>query len=183
MRTHAFRRSLGFAALAALAWPACALALHAGLGLDGRGALSLYLVALTGLYPCALAPQRARGLAAGLVGVALAAVFVAVGRTPGAVALGAATALGVARSGLLVRRRAARALATEVAFLGGGLLLAACVAAPGLLGTALALWAFFLVQGVFPLVGGTPPRGASTAAVDAFERARARALALLEEAA
>ncbi|RIL01431.1 MAG: hypothetical protein DCC71_17730, partial [Proteobacteria bacterium] len=66
--------------------------------------------------------------------------------------------------------------------LGGGLALARFVAAPGALGIALALWSFYGVQSAFFLAGGVRERAADGAGADRFERARRRALALLEDA-
>jgi hypothetical protein len=110
------------------------------------------------------------------VGVAVAA------GSSHAAALGAAIALGLARSGLLYRSRGARGIAIEALLLGGGLVLARFLMATGVLGPALALWGFFLVQSAFFAIGGPQMREAAVVG-DRFESARRRALALLEEEA
>ena len=63
----------------------------------------------------------------------------------------------------------------------GGLLFARALAGPTLLGAAFAVWAFFLVQGLFFLAGGVRERESPEPQIDPFERARKRALALMEE--
>lgn len=180
MRWNGFGRSIAFAALAAAAWPAFALVLAPIVG--GRAAATCYGVAIAALYVFGIAPSRGRGVVAAVTATAIALLFAALGREPGAAALGAATAIGVARSGVLYRSRGARAVALEVALLGGGLVLARWLGAPGLVGTALALWSFFLVQSAFFLVGGIRVAVPHPAGGDRFDAARRRALALLEEA-
>jgi hypothetical protein len=61
-----------------------------------------------------------------------------------------------------------------------GLLLARFLASPGLLGIALALWGFFLVQSVFFAIGGTHERRPEAGALDPFDRAKRRMLEVLE---
>ena len=181
MKRNRFGRSVLLAAIIGAAWPAFALVAAPLLG--ARAALSLYVVGATAVYVAAIAPSIARGVATALVAVAIALGFAVVAGTPGAVVLGAALALGCARSGLLHRGRAARVLAVEALLLGGGLLLARFLFAPGALGTALALWGFFLVQSAFFAIGGLRVRDSDGVAPDRFECARRRALALLEEEA
>jgi len=179
MRWNDFGRSLGFAAAVALAWPAVAL-LGAPL-LGARDALALYLVAIATFYTWGIAPDRVRGAGAALATAGLGALALVLARDIWEVAAGAALALGVARSGLLYRARAARALVVEGALLGGGLLLARWLATPGPLGVALALWGFFGVQSGFFAIGGVRLRPPDTGGADRFEHARRRALELLEE--
>jgi hypothetical protein len=180
MKRNAFARSLVFAAGAAAAWPAFALAVQPFTG--GRGAIALYLVASAAAYVAVLAPTLVRGAAAAALAAGITGAYAAVARDPFAVALAAAIAIGLARSGLLHRASPARALAVEAILLGGGLALAGFLATPGILGVALAIWGFFLVQSAFPAIGGVRPSGAEAERGDAFERAHRRALALLEEA-
>jgi len=181
MKWNSFGTSLAFASLAGAAWPAFALAAVPAVGT--RAALSLYLVASAAIYVAGLTPRRVQGMGAAIVAALLGALFAAVAREPAVVALGAAIGVGVCRSGLLYRARAGRALATETCLLGGGLLLARFLAAPGFLGVALALWGFFLVQSGFFLIGGVSERPGDARGIDRFESARRRALALLEEEA
>jgi hypothetical protein len=179
MRWNDFGRSLGFAALVAAAWPALGLVLAPLLG--ARTALSLYLVGAATLFVWGSSSERSRGAGAALATAAMGILAVALARDVGEVAAGAALALGFARSGLLYRTRAARALALEVTLIGGGLLLARWLATPGPLGVALALWGFFAVQAGFFAVGGVHERRADAGAGDRFEHARRRMLALLDE--
>jgi hypothetical protein len=179
MRWNSFGGSLAFAALAGAAWPVVALA--AGPAIGARAALSLHLVACAAIYVAGLTPSRVHGIGAAIVAAMLSALFAAVARDPAVVALGAAIGVGVCRSGLLYRARPARALATEIGLLGGGLLLARFLAAPGVLGIALALWGFFLVQSAFFLIAGAAPRPRNTPGIDPFDSAHRRALTLLEE--
>lgn len=178
MRWNDFGGSIVFAAVVAIAWPAVALLAAPLLG--ARVALSLYLVGAAALYGFGIAPDRARGTGAAFATAGLGALALLLARDVGEVASGAALALGVARSALLYRSRPARALAIEAALLGGGLLLARWLATPGPLGATLALWGFFAVQAGFFAIGGVRERAPETGVGDRFERARRRALALLE---
>ncbi len=179
MRWNSFGRSLAFAALAGVGWPAFALMAAASIGTSA--AISLYLVTSAAIYVAGLTPRRVHGAGAAIVAAVIGGAFAMVAREPGVVALGVAIALGVCRSGLLHRARAGRALATEACLLGGGLLLARFLAAPGALGVALAFWGFFLVQSGFFLIAGVAQRDGAAGGSDRFESARRRALALLEE--
>jgi hypothetical protein len=178
MRGNDFGRSLVFAAVVAAAWPVFALVAAPLLG--AHTALSLYLVAAATLCAWGIAPDRARGVGAALAAAALGGLTLALARDVWEVAAGAALALGVARSGLLYRARAARAVLLESMLIGGGLLLARWLATPGPLGIALALWGFFAVQAGFFAIGGVREHRID-AGGDRCERARRRALALLEE--
>jgi hypothetical protein len=179
MRRDAFARSLAFGVVAALAWPAFALAAQPFVG--ARTALALFVVASAAAYVATLAKRRLHGAAAALVVATIGGAFALVARDPGTVALGAAVGLGVARSGLLHRTRAARGFAIEALLLGGGLVLARLVATPSVLGVALALWSFFLVQSAYFAIGGIAAPATTPDRVDRFDAARRRALALLEE--
>ncbi|MEB2346616.1 MAG: hypothetical protein OZ948_17965 [Deltaproteobacteria bacterium] len=178
MRGNDFGTSVVFAATVAIAWPAVALVAAPLLG--ARGALSLYLVAAAALYGYGIAPDRVRGTGAALATAALGALVLLFARDAWEAAVGAAVALGVVRSALLYRSRPARALAIETALLGGGLLLARWLATPGPLGIPLALWGFFAVQAGFFAIGGVRERAPEAGPGDRFERARRRALALLD---
>jgi hypothetical protein len=179
MRWNDFGRSLVFAAAVAAAWPAVALVAGPLLGVST--ALSLYLVATAALCAWGLAPDRVRGAGAALATAVLGALGLVLARDVWEVAAGAAIALGIVRSGLLYRTRAARGMLLEATLLGGGLLLARWLATPGPLGVALALWGFFAVQAGYFAVGGVRERRADLGGADRFEHARRRALALLEQ--
>lgn len=178
MKWNGFGSSLAFALGAAAGWPVCALTLAPWIG--ASAALSLYLACVAAVYVFGLTADRARGLAAALLAGSLAAAFAAITRDPAVVALGAAIGIGLARSALLHRRSTPRAIATEATLLGAGLLLARFLAAPGLLGVALALWGFFLVQSVFFAIGGASERRGDAGAIDPFDRARRQMMEVLE---
>jgi hypothetical protein len=171
MRSNPFVRSLVSAALAAGLYPATALLLRPVL--DPYGALALHVALSVGAHLAALAATRrdaARGLA---LGVALTGVAAGLAMGPRELAFGAALALAIVRSAVLFRARPARAVAIEAALGIAGLVLASGCAAPGLAGTALAIWAFFLVQSLYPLLGGVTRRS-DPAGADPFEVARGR---------
>lgn len=86
----------------------------------------------------------------------------------------------VARALATPRERRVRVIARDLALTALGLVLAASLLGPGLFGLGLAVWAFGLVQ-CFALVGPAPRSHAPAAPDDAFEAARGRALAILDE--
>jgi len=178
LRFDSFGGTVLFGALAAIAWPAWALGLAAlgfGTGLTG------YLVAVSAVYAAGLAATPARAMGAALWALGFGAVVVLLARDPADVAIGAALAIGICRSGLLHTRRPARALVLETVLLGAGLAAARLLAAPGLVGVSLALWGFFLVQSLGFLVAGRVPQTDAPGGVDPFEYARGRALEILDE--
>ncbi len=179
MRGNDFSRSLVFAAVVAAAWPAFALVAAPLVG--SHTALSLYLVAAAALCVWGIPPDRARGVGAALATAALGGLVLVLARDVWEVAAGSALALGVARSALLYRSRAARAVLLESMLIGGGLVLARWLATPGPLGVALALWGFFAVQAGFFAVAGIRVRPSEPGRADGFEHARRRALALLDD--
>lgn len=93
--------------------------------------------------------------------------------------LAAAAAVALARSAAAQRARSGRGVAVDALVVLAAVAFGWWLAAPGLLGAALALWGFGLVLSLRPLLPCLSPRAAG--ADDAFETARARALALLEE--
>jgi hypothetical protein len=161
------------------------------------GVAAAAVVAVVALEPC-LGAWRARALfalvllpfagvrlarsfgAAARTAVALSLVSLALGvsslRWP-ALALPLAGAYGVTRALCAPGRSAARALALELVLLGAGLALGALCDGRSTLSFGLGLWAFFLVQAAFPLAAAAAP---GVEAADPFERARDRALELLE---
>lgn len=178
MRWHGFVPSLVFAAVAAAAYPVFALVMGPWLG-SGL-ALSAYLLGVAVLYVAGIGPPGRRGHA--LFGAMLLALGVAaLAGSPFEIAAGAALLIGVCRSGLLYRARPLRALVVEAGLLACGLGLARAVGAPTLLGCAMAIWGFGLVQSCFFLIAGREARGEPIEGIDPFELARDRALALLDE--
>jgi len=177
-RWDGFGRSLLFGALAAAGLP-LAMGL-AGPLLGAATALRLYLIGTAALYAVGLAGERTPRLAAAglatLAGSALAALPLGLAGT----AVGAAAIVAVCRSGLLWRQRRWRAVAIEALLGLLGLALARHLAGGGLVGLALGLWGYFLVQSGYFLIGGRSPRRPD-ATQDPFERARQRLERLLED--
>ena len=174
-----FLRSLvfgGIAALGSIPW-----AMVAGPFLGHSWALAGYCLGVTVLYVVAIAPGWPRGVAAGAAsGFVAIAVAMLAGR-PSEAFLGAALIVAVARSGFLYRGKPARTVVVEAGLVFGGLLAARALAGSTLLSAGLAVWAFFLVQSLFFLVGGVRERPPDEQGIDPFQRARKRALALMEE--
>ena len=178
MRCNTFARSALFAAVAAAGWLSWVLVVAPLLGV--WNARAVYLVGVTAVYVAGLSTQSKRRLPVALATLLVAAVVALIAHTTAELAIGLAAILGIARSGLLYRAAPARALATEVSLLLGGLVFARFLAAVSLPATALALWGFFLVQSLFFLVAGVRARAVSGVHPDPFEEAQRRALALLE---
>jgi len=172
-----FARSVVFAAAAAggsAAWLAVA-----GPVLGGHRALALCLVGLLAAYLGSIAPGHRRLVAIALAGTAgLGLLAVASGLRE--LALGLAVVLAVGRSGFLSRAAPARAALVETALVVGGLAFAEALGAASLAGVVLAVWGFFLVQSLYPLVPGSRRRPLEAATRDPFEVAAARAAALLD---
>ncbi len=179
MRWNDFGHSLLFGAVAAAAFVPFAIlaAPHLGWG----DTLAAYAVASASAYLAGLGATRRQGLGAGLLlgllgtGVALAAP------TSRDAILAAALLLGLCRSGLLYRARFARALVLEGILLCAGLGIAGHLLTGSTFSAVLAVWAFFLVQSVFFLVGGVETRREEAGEVDPFDAARARAVELMEQ--
>ena len=121
-----------------------------------------------------------RGLGAGVAAAILGSCLAVMTHTLPELALGLAVLFGMARGGLFYRLRPARAIAVEVALVGGGLLCARFLAGSSLVSVALAVWGFWLVQSVFVLVGGVRVRERATPQKDPFDAAHERACALLD---
>lgn len=136
------------------------LAAAAGAAWIGQGlrrrCLGFLLVAGGGLLAACLAPS-----------LAVAAVLIAL-------------LYGLVRSLLHRRQPALRAVLLEVLLLGGGLAAAAWIFGSGLWGLALAVWLFFLIQGLHGLMS-TVPTAVAAAADDRFEQAAARIRILLAQ--
>ncbi len=172
LRTLAFGL---FAALGSIPW-----AMVLGPLFGQPWALAGYCLAAVVLYLVAIAPSWPRvaiGTAAGLAAIAVALLA----SRPSEAMLGAVLILAVARGGFIYRGKTARTVLLEATLTLGGLLFARALAGPTLLSAGLAVWAFFLVQSLHSLVGGMGERQSDEPRVDAFERARRRALALMEE--
>lgn len=179
MRGNSLIGSLALGAVAALGSIPWTLVVAPAFGRSW--AVASYCLAAAVVYVVAIAPSWSRGVEIGALAGLLAAAAGVLAPWSMEAILGAVVILAVARSGLLYRSRPARALLIEGLLGAGGMLFAYALAEPTLLGTALGIWGFFLVQSLFFLAGGVQARREEAAGVDPFERARKRALALMEE--
>lgn len=173
-----FKKSLGFALIAALAWVPWLLLSAPVLGPGLR--LGVFVTVAAAIYVFTIAAKPSRGFIAALAtGAAVAGAFAV---TPGTAAklLAVAFIVALARSAFLYRRRPARALAVEAGLQVGGLLVAQALAGPSLLSGALALWGYLLIQSLFFLIAGVDER-ADTGVGDPFENARSQAMRLLDQ--
>jgi hypothetical protein len=177
MRWDSFARSVGFAAVAALAVPA-AFAL-AGPYIGVAATWKLAGVAAATLYVLGLAPDRPRRARVAVVASALGLLLLGLPLGVAATLTGAAAIVAVCRSGLIYRSRPSRGLAIEALLGGAGLATASFLATGSVASFALAVWGYFLVQSGFFLIGGVASR-TDPAAIDPFERARRQLDALLE---
>ena len=150
----AFARSLLFALLAGLG-TAPFLLLAGPLAGAGRALVLYGWLAVFG-YLATTAPAMRRGVLAAALAAALAPLLVlaTAGAGPWAGLAAAAMTLAAARGVFLRSFPPARAVLVEALLAGGGLLLARLFASGTLLGAALGVWTFFLVQCLHPLVGG-----------------------------
>lgn len=176
----AFARSLLFAALAGLGTAPFLLVAAPLVG--GSRALVLYGWLAVLAYLGWTAANLRRGFVAMAIAAALAPLlaFATAGGGAWAGLVAAAMLLAAGRGALLRSLPPARALAAEALLTGGGLLLARLLASDSLLGAALGVWTFFLVQCLHPLLGGEarPAEGA----IDPFEKARRELERVLGEA-
>lgn len=180
LRGRLFVATVAWGAVVALTWFPLAqlVAPHAG----GRATFVLLVaVAASGFVALLARSTRQRlGLAAfTLVAVALAG---AASGGLGAPLVVAAASVAIVRSGVVFRRRPARALVIELLLAGGGLVVARALGGTSPAGVALGLWTFFLVQSAFFLVGGTV-RAPTPARRDAYAEASDRLRHLLDHPA
>jgi hypothetical protein len=179
MRWNSFARSLVFAAVAAAGYAPFSMLVSSRL--DAGTALATYAVAAVAVYLVGLASTLRRGVGAALLAALLGAGVLAVTDSTREGVIGAALVLSLCRSGVLYRAPFARALLLEALLLVGGLGLARHLVGPSTLSLVLAVWGFFLVQGVFFLVAGVSEKRSAPEVLDPFEAARAQVLAILEE--
>lgn len=176
MNRSRFLRGLGFALLAgggSVLW----LLVAAGPYGYARAAALWFLFCVV-LHPLAASARGREGGGAMALALALGAPIALAGANSSVTLALALVVLALTRSARLYRRPFARALLFELVFLGAGLLLAVFFYDGGLAGVAFASWAFWLVQAGFALTATSssdrdPP-------ADAFERAHAAAVAVLE---
>jgi len=185
-RSGGFASSLFFAVIAALA--TVPFVMVAGPVVGPRFIVMLGCVSLGAGYLFAVAPSWSRGVRIASVALGLGIVVAVVAPSQGAAALGAASILGILRSGFLYRSRPARALVIETGLLSLGLLLAGVLAGSAALSYpslglrfGLGVWGFFLVQSLFFVVGGVSTRAEEQDGVDPFVKAREEALRIMED--
>lgn len=173
-----FARTLVFGALAALGVPAVWLLLAPLLG--SSLVLGLYWVGLAIAYPVWIAGSLRRAVGAAALSGVGALVLLALLPGLSVMAAGAALLVAAVRSGFLYRAPQPRLLVLEALLLVVGLTVANALATPGVLGMALAVWGYFLVQSLYFLLARPRPR-AATPGGDSFERASERLERLLDE--
>ena len=176
-RWNGFSRTVLFAALAAAGvTPWLVLA---GPILGGSRSLAIYLVAAAALYLGGLAGGLRRRVATVAAAAVVGCGIALLSRSITEEVLGLAFLVATARSAFLYRAPVSRAVVTELALTGTGLLFARFLSGPSLAGTILPIWGFFLVQGFYFLIGGIERRR-EAGHPDPFEEACRRATALLD---
>lgn len=178
MAWHGFGRTILFGGLAAAGWPAVALLLRPFA--TPSDALAMYLLAVASVYVAGLGASPRRALGAGILASVMSTAVLVLAPGLGSVVAGAVAILAVGRVRLFQRGGTARTLAIEGATLAVGLLLARTLAGPEPVQVALALWAFFLPQSLYFLLGGLTTRRDRIGDLDPFDVAHHRAEALLE---
>lgn len=177
MSRHSFGRALGFAAVsAALTFPA--LLLGAMLwGYDGS--LALYMLGLAPLRTFSAAPELRAGLRAGIATAVLSVLLAIVVDSVQAALLATLVILAIGRGLLSTPRGLGRVLFMELLL--GGVSFAVFIAFRDqhLIGDALAVWGFWLVQSVFALLAYTPV-AREAEPVDRFVAAQTAAERLLQ---
>ena len=178
MAWHGFGRTILFGGLAAAGWPAVALLLRP-IAAPGD-ALAIYLLAVASVYVAGLGASPRRALGAGVLATFMSACVLALAPDLGGVIAGAVAVLAIGRVRLFQAGGLARTLAVEGIALSIGLLLARAIAGPDPMHVALALWAFFLPQSLYFLVGGVTTRRDPIEGLDPFDAAYHRAEALID---
>jgi hypothetical protein len=183
MEPQRFGRHLLFAIAAAVGTPAAVVLLGPLLGTSE--ALRAYVAGLGIAYLLLISDTSRRRLQVGLGAAAVALLVLAVTDSVLGVALGGAVMIAVTRSALLFDSPGLRGLALETAISGGGLFFARYFFdAQSLVGIALALWIFFLIQSGYFIVGGVGARPSiASDQGDAFEAAREHLTHLLDKEA
>ena len=179
MRCNSFGRSLLFAAVAVALWLPFAVLFVPWVGFwTTRG---LYMVLGIALYIFAIAAKPAHGMIVAVAALAAGLVVASVASSDLVLLAGLGVVVSTARSGFLYRASALRAFGFESILLAGSVWFAADVIGPTLIGCALSIWAFFLVQSCFFLLPRPQSGDVWRHATDPFDGAHQRALALLEE--
>ncbi len=180
MSIRGFFSSLAFGAIAALSLGLIdpLLALRPGHASSWWPSVAVCLVIYAALLGRNARERLRNGAIAGTV-----AVLVLAGANDGATtAVGLTCGLAVVRTGLDVRLRTPRGWLREGVVGLAALAFASLLLSPGVLGGVLAFWGFALVQSLFFLLPRPRDGTSRQEAGDAFERARAQLLNLLDEA-
>lgn len=180
MNARSFVRTLVFGAAAGLFTGALALLGAIGPGLGAS--LMLTCLVLAPVYAAALGRDGGERARAAVIAGGFVAAVAFLGGGPIAVATAGALSLAVVRSHLFRLASPLRTLLVESALGGASWAVVGLVAQPTPAGVALGVWAFFLVQSAFFLVGDVVPRRRPPEE-DAFERAARRTRAALGGAA
>jgi hypothetical protein len=176
MKPPSLGRRLLFALLAGLGTLPWQLLFAPGVGYGCS--FGSYMLMLAIAAPLFQAPSLRRGCAAaGLTALVLVPIALATPTPLGALFAGLCM-LGVGRSALCYRRPLARALGVELGLALGATFIAALLYDARLFGSALAVWAFWLVQSAFALLPGRTESVDATSG-DAFDDARDAAERLL----
>ncbi len=178
MRRLSLARALGFALVACLGFMFWQIL--AGPLIGEARAATLYGLALLPGYALAVAPSVRSGVTACLLSTLLALAAAVFAPGPTFVAALTPFVLGIVRSAILFPRPFARALFLEVCCSVLALGLARFFHDSSSVGTTFSIWAFWLIQAGFALAPGDAKSSGAEPVGDAFEAARARALALLE---
>lgn len=169
--------SLVFAACAALGtflWVLCTAPFF-GYG----GATATWALGLAVLHPLFVAPDAQRRFAATVLAFSVAVPVACLEPPPLTAFAVMALLLGVCRSAILHPEPFARALLVEAAFGTAGFTALVLCYDGSLAGSVFGLWSFWLIQVGFSLIP-EEPSFSDERGVDAFERAHAAALALLD---
>lgn len=179
IRWNDFGSSLLFGAVAAAGFVPFAILAAPLLGRSGS--LVAYALASAAVYLAGIGASRRQGLAAALLVAGAGAAAALLAPDPRDALLATGMIFGLCRSGLLYRSRFARALLLEGALVGAGLGVAGQLLDASTFSAVLAVWAFFLVQSVFFLIGGVEARCEDPGELDPFDAAHARVLEILEQ--
>ncbi len=183
MRWNRFFYGVLFAAFIALAYLPLGVLLAPWLGRSlvweayGLGTVAFYLFAIAPSLRSGVASAIAALVAGGLIGILVP--------FSGASLVTSAWLIGLCRSGFLYRSPSmdwGRSLFLEVIVFFGSLALASVLGGSGIFSGSLMLWSFYLVQSSFFLVGRPESPLRIEKNIDAFEKARVRLEALLDEA-
>ncbi len=178
MRWNAFSPSLIFAAVASLAAVPFLLAASPALGLPLAG--KTFLAATVAVYLAGIAPTVGRGVRVATLAAVLGVPVVLLAATIAQAAIALTAVLAVCRSLFLYRAAVVRALAIEIGLGTAALAAGYVVAGASTWSLAAALWAYWLVQSTFFLIGSERRERAPEPSSDPFEAAAKNASELMD---